>query len=759
MKTLLKHFSYLLFASLGLSGSLMAQPLTNTATIGKPSQNQRIGAGLQVMGPLQARQLRNNASLDSCLVADTSGTFHNVFSPYWKTTGNAGTVVGTNFVGTTDNVGLLFKTNSANAMYISSAQKVGIGTTTPSNKLEVNGTLQATNSDGMLIYNHPQELSLFGSTFYLPSTKCQYVDTTDNYHYTSGVEIIPESLTGQPDAPQSIFSAIDPNSNNGYFQRITKANGFEFARARGFSSSLAEQVIFNSTQFLITSHGLGTNIVLQPDVSDGNVGIGVSGTPTYKLQIGDGTGINPYEIRFGDLSSPNAVLGVDGGGYFQLKTGNEGIGKVLTSDAYGNASWQTPGGGGSGWSLTGNSGTDPSTNYIGTSDAQDFQVKANNNALAYFHQNTQHVSLGSTTTDSAWLSIGIGSHHDGYHGIWAYNTQYGYPVFTVEEKGNTVIAAHANYTGHPYALDVVQYGYNGSSGGALHVNQVSNTGNPLAVFEGHGNVGINTTTPSALLDVKGSTSNGISNTVSSNGHAIGDYNTVNGGDLPIAIGVNNVVNPSNSHISIAIGRSDTVTGQSSIAIGSNLNNSTDESVLIGYNQNTTIFKADGNVGIGTLTPNNTLDIAGTLHQYQSNSMFGASSEITANALGVLITDTAPNLIGNYAFQSAVATITRTNTSTNISNTLTFSDNFSVASDVRATNSLLVDLTNNLVGINTNTPQAVLDVTSTNSGILFPRVANAAAVTSPVEGMVIYSLDAHKLQVYTSSVWETIISAP
>ena len=36
----------------------------------------------------------------------------------WSTTGNSGTTPGTNFIGTTSNVGLMFKTNSTQSGYI-----------------------------------------------------------------------------------------------------------------------------------------------------------------------------------------------------------------------------------------------------------------------------------------------------------------------------------------------------------------------------------------------------------------------------------------------------------------------------------------------------------------------------------------------------------------------------------------------------------------------------------------------------------------
>jgi len=64
---------------------------------------------------------------------------YTIHAQSWNTTGNAGTVAATNFVGTTDNVALRFRTNNSSRMTISSTGNVGIGTTSPTGKLHVSG--------------------------------------------------------------------------------------------------------------------------------------------------------------------------------------------------------------------------------------------------------------------------------------------------------------------------------------------------------------------------------------------------------------------------------------------------------------------------------------------------------------------------------------------------------------------------------------------------------------------------------------------
>ena len=62
----------------------------------------------------------------------------------WLITGNSGTTAGTNFLGTTDNQPLVFKTNNSENIRILTSGNVGIGTPTPGAKLEVAGQIKIT---------------------------------------------------------------------------------------------------------------------------------------------------------------------------------------------------------------------------------------------------------------------------------------------------------------------------------------------------------------------------------------------------------------------------------------------------------------------------------------------------------------------------------------------------------------------------------------------------------------------------------------
>jgi len=64
-----------------------------------------------------------------------------------------------------------------------------------------------------------------------------------------------------------------------------------------------------------------------------------------------------------------------------------------------------------------------------------------------------------------------------------------------------------------------------------------------------------------------------------------------------------------------------------------------------------------------------------------------------------------------------------------------------------------------VGIGTNTPNssAILDISSTNKGLLAPRMTTAqrSAIASPVKGLIVYDSDLNALYHYNGSAWSAV----
>lgn len=112
-----------------------------------------------------------------------------------------------------------------------------------------------------------------------------------------------------------------------------------------------------------------------------NFGTGGASGSITAINIGSSTSGATNNIRMNILPASDATgdIWYRNASGFMTRLGIGTTGQVLTVAA-GLPSWATAGAG-SGWGLTGNAGTNPSTNYVGTSDAQDFVGKANNVGL------------------------------------------------------------------------------------------------------------------------------------------------------------------------------------------------------------------------------------------------------------------------------------------------------------------------------------------------------------------------------------------
>lgn len=62
-----------------------------------------------------------------------------------------------------------------------------------------------------------------------------------------------------------------------------------------------------------------------------------------------------------------------------------------------------------------------------------------------------------------------------------------------------------------------------------------------------------------------------------------------------------------------------------------------------------------------------------------------------------------------------------------------------------------------VGIGTNNPQAILDVDSTSSGFLPPRMSTGQrnGIANPRNGMIIYNISTHAMEMYSQGHWTAL----
>ncbi len=102
-----------------------------------------------VTAPATSLMVYNTATAGSGSTAVVPGYYYwngskwvKLTTSAWETNGNAGTIAGTHFIGTTDAQDVVVKTNATEKMRITSVGDVGIGTATPAQKLDVNGVGQ-----------------------------------------------------------------------------------------------------------------------------------------------------------------------------------------------------------------------------------------------------------------------------------------------------------------------------------------------------------------------------------------------------------------------------------------------------------------------------------------------------------------------------------------------------------------------------------------------------------------------------------------
>jgi hypothetical protein len=159
--------------------------------------------GIRKTDPTEALDVTGNIRLSGALMpnntAGTSGqvlrsggagaapTWADLGSISWSLTGNSGTSASTNFLGTTDAVDLVVRTNNTERMRVESGGDVGIGTNNPAHKLEVaGGTIAVTNSNNTASTLRFYEPSSSGSNYTELKARTQTSNISYNWPDTAG---------------------------------------------------------------------------------------------------------------------------------------------------------------------------------------------------------------------------------------------------------------------------------------------------------------------------------------------------------------------------------------------------------------------------------------------------------------------------------------------------------------------------------------------------------------------------------------------
>jgi hypothetical protein len=155
----------------------------------------------------------------------------------WTTLGNAGTTVGTNFLGTTDNQSLAFRTNNAERMRILSTGNVGINTTTPTMMLDATWNSPATDNSTIrgLATGNARVYGVYGAV------------TTSTTTNASGVRGDAEATTG---FINGVLGVTNSSGGNGVY---------------GYNSSTAA----TATGVLGSANGAGTGVWGQANGANG----------------------------------------------------------------------------------------------------------------------------------------------------------------------------------------------------------------------------------------------------------------------------------------------------------------------------------------------------------------------------------------------------------------------------------------------------------------------------------------------------------
>ena len=335
----------------------------------------------------------------------------------WSLTGNAGTSPGTNYIGTTDNKDLYFTMDSQHAGRLN------------------NSSLLTSFGVNCLNYN----TSGYGNTGF--GTNVLFGISTGTNNSSFGANSLYHS-NGSYNTAMGYLSLY--NSTKAYSNTAVGCSS-SFNDTTGIDNT----AVGDSSLYTNISGSNNTAVGYKADVSTNNV--------SYAIALGYKASANSNQFALSDSIHTIKAVGLP-----------TGAGYVLTDvSGNGNLSLQPNAATGISWSLTGNSGTNPSTNFIGTTDYKDVVFKRGGTIAGLLDSSLFNTSIGvdafKNNTTGVYNS-GFGFNALASNTTGNNNTSLGYAALGNNRSGNdnTAIGYQANVTdtSDSYAISI---GYNATA--------------------------------------------------------------------------------------------------------------------------------------------------------------------------------------------------------------------------------------------------------------------------------------------------------
>lgn len=627
----------------------------------------------------------------------------NTDSLAWKTRGNTGTSTANNFIGTKDNVGLSFKTNNAEAMFIGANGAIGLGTNTPGtgaalySRLDIRDELGASSDISQLVAG-----SGGGAPYH-------------NFIKQRGTIAAPATIVAN-----EVLGAVNGIAYNGS-SYINLAN-IAFANDGNITTTKAPGLI----AFNVTDTGSNTSVQRMVIKGTGNVGLSVP-SPVARLDIGSTVAGNASLLlrsgnSSGGFTSNQITFGWAGSANYRhaIKTRHHaGIPNQNSIDFYlWNQGVDAPG--------------DIGTKAVMTIDGKDKGMVG----IGTTTPNSElHISDGSTSLKN--VTDGGG---------------YGASMLITDNNIPRIYLEAAAQPTNKKMMDINQ------SGQAIRFNSlVDDAGaydkTDILVVHRDGKVGIGVNTPAIALDVNGSATIGTGNTntgtkaiATGNGNNLSGNNSIASGNGNILSGNNSIVTGESNNVSairsMVSGVANTVQGENNLITGvlNNISGGYGHAIIVGY-QNTLTGSASAVFGFGNNVngfttfaagDHNTVTAQGAIAFGYQNGVNGVGGFATGSqdtiagsngavfgtgnyaasynefSLGMFGTNYTPGNVGGYVGTDRLFNVG------NGANSASRSDAFTV-------------LKNGNVGINTSAPTALLDVNGNKI-----RVRNSKTPTSATD---------------------------